>query len=76
MKQIYEYLIWTLIFLVGIIGIVGLRFSEKKDVFIFISWFVVSLLGVFILVSFISNLFMISFILALIISFIGVQNAR
>lgn len=42
----------------------------------FVIWFAVSLVVVFFIVSLISNPFTLSIVLAAIISFIGVKNAR
>jgi len=75
MEQFFKFLIWSSIIIFGLIGVVGLKFSENKSMFEFMIWLVVSLVSVFFLVSLLSNKFVLSFIIAIIISFIGVRNA-
>lgn len=69
--DIYWILIWIFVIIVGSVGFIGLALSSNKLIFKFMCWFIVSLLIVFGLVSMVSNLFVLSFIISLFIAFIG-----
>ena len=50
--------------------------KKLHPVFAFILWFSVSLMGVFLIVTNFGNPFLVSFILALVISFLGIKDGN
>jgi len=69
-----------LIILLWILGVViaigGFIYSKENPiVFAFLSWFIISLIGYFFILSIISNPFTLSFIFSLILSFVAIKNA-
>ena len=48
--------------------------NKLNPVFAFVLWFAVSLVGVFLVVTNFGNPFLVSFTLALVISFLGIKN--
>ena len=73
MDIMYIFL-WIGIALMGVISFVSIWLAGNKPITEFIIWFVVSLVGSFLLVSTIGNEFTISFIVALTIAIVAMRK--
>ena len=73
MDIMYIFL-WIGIALMGVISFVSILLAGNKPIAEFIIWFVVSLIGSFLLVSTIGNEFTISFIVALTIAIVAMRK--
>lgn len=74
MDPILKYLIYGLVTLSGIISFYSVWKAQSKDMVKFLVWFSCSLVLILLMLSIISNKFVISFILAIVISLLAIHE--